>query len=293
MRVNKYSSPKIGSWLELMKFRLSFAVALSTLAGYFMYESIFGKTALFLLLGIMLLASGVAVVNQYQERVTDLLMPRTKDRPIPTGKINSTTALVFGLTLIFAGAFLLYFKNGNVTALLGLFNAFWYNLIYTPLKRKTAFAVVPGALCGAIPPIMGWVAAGGYIWHPKIILLGFFFFVWQVPHFWLILLKYGKEYANAGLPSLTKVFGRDQLRGITFVWLIASGVTALFLPVFSMVQIKALKVLIMVFVLIYFSLGFWSLYKSKGFVNYRLAFITVNVFLIFIILTLIADKVYL
>lgn len=291
MKSNKFSNKTIGPWLELMKFRLSFSVALSSFAGYFMYRQGFEEPAWFLLLGVMFLASGVAVINQCQEHKTDRLMDRTKHRPIPCGLINAKTALVFGLILILFGAVILYVKNNYIVATLGLFNAFWYNLVYTPLKRKTAFAVVPGGLCGAIPPVMGWVAAGGYIWHPKILLLAFFFFVWQIPHFWLILLKYGKEYAAAGMPSITNLLSRDQLRGITFVWLIASGVSALFLPIFAMLNHQVFKVLNVVLVVLYFILGFWALYKSKGFVNYKMAFISVNLFLILVILTLIGDKV--
>ena len=292
MKSNKFSNKAIGPWLELMKFRLSFSVALSAFAGYFMFRQGFEQAAWFLLLGVMLLASGVAVINQCQEHKTDRLMNRTKNRPIPCGSINAKLALAYGLGLIIIGALVLFLKNGFLVAILGLFNAFWYNLIYTPLKRKTAFAVVPGGVCGAIPPLMGWVAAGGYIWHPKILLLAFFFFVWQIPHFWLILLKYGKEYAAAGMPSITNLLNRDQLRGITFIWLLASGVSALFLPVFSMLTNQAFKVIIVILVAIYFVLGFWALYKSKSFVNYKLAFITVNLFLIFVIFTLIADKVF-
>lgn len=291
MQKKTYARLIIQSWLQLMKFRLSFTVALSTLAGYFMYERVFNMEVVALLVGVMLLASGVAVINQFQERKTDLLMARTKKRPIPRGLIKPNTALISAFILIILGIAILYLKNGLVVALLGMFNAFWYNFIYTPLKQKTAFAVIPGAVCGAIPPIMGWVVAGGYVWHTKILLLAFFFFVWQIPHFWLILLKYGKEYANAGLPSVTNYFYRDQLRNITFVWLIASGVSALFLPVFSMVNLPLIKMAVVALVVTYITLGFWSLFKSQEFINFKMSFMVVNIFMILIIVLIVLDKV--
>lgn len=290
MSKSKASNQKFKSWSDLIKIRLSLTVALSSLAGYFLYEHAFNEGVVFLVLGVMLLASGVAIINQCQEHATDALMPRTCNRPLPSGKINPTLALIFALVIILLGLVIINFANGFLVALLGLLNALWYNLVYTPLKRKTAFAVIPGSVCGAIPPLMGWVAAGGNIWHPKIWLLVFFFFVWQIPHFWLILLKYGNEYANAGLPSITKLLNRDQLRNITFVWLIASGVAALFLPLFSMVITQKVKIVLVIMVFIYVLLGFWSLFKSQKFINYTMAFMVVNLFMLGLILLIIIDK---
>ena len=90
-----------------------------------------------------------------------------------------------------------------LAALLGLITVVWYNGIYTPLKRVTAFAAIPGGVVGAIPPVIGWVSGGGDPTDARIIVVAFFFFVWQVPHFWLLLMRIGGDYERAGLPSLT------------------------------------------------------------------------------------------
>ena len=113
---------------------------------------------------------------------------------------------------------------------------FWYNVLYTGLKRVSAFAVVPGALVGAIPPAMGWAAGGGSLADPSLAALVFFFFMWQVPHFWLHLLTYGNEHAEAGLPSLTDVFSRDQMERLTFQWVSATAVSALLLGLSGLLQ---------------------------------------------------------
>ncbi len=96
--------------------------------------------------------------------------------------------------------------------------------------------MVPGALVGAIPPVMGWAVGGGRLSDPSLAALAFFFFMWQVPHFWLHLLTYGEEYAEAGLPSLTAVFSRDQMERLTFQWVSATAVSALLLGLSGLLQ---------------------------------------------------------
>ena len=101
----------------------------------------------------------------------------------------------------------------------------WYNGPYTWLKKHSAFAAIPGALVGAIPPAIGWIAGGGSLLDPRLAVLSFFFFMWQVPHFFIHFLAFGGEYEAAGLPSLTAVFSRAQLARLTFKWIIATAVS--------------------------------------------------------------------
>jgi heme o synthase len=108
-----------------------------------------------------------------------------------------------------------------------LLNLIWYNGIYTPLKKINPLAIIPGSLVGSIPPAVGWTAAGGNILDPQIIILSFFFFIWQIPHFWLLLLIFGKDYENAGFPTLMQIFSSDQLARITFIWIVATVVTGM------------------------------------------------------------------
>lgn len=279
----------INSWLELTKFKLSFVVALSPVAGYFMYGQIAWDSLLGVFAGTLFLALAVAALNQYQERHFDALMQRTSKRPIPAGHIAEGDALWGVLFLILAGTGILLLFTNLITALLGLFNALWYNAVYTPLKRKSAFAVIPGGLCGAIPPVMGWTAAGGHLLHPKIVVLAFFFFIWQIPHFWLILLKYGQQYTKAGLPSVTSIWTSTQLKGITFIWMLTTGVSALLLPVFQMLYLLPLKIALVGITLAYIFYAYKSLYGAKK-VNYFLAFMAINVFLLMVMILLIIQQ---
>jgi protoheme IX farnesyltransferase len=199
--------------------------------GYISATNSFDEKFLFVLLGTLLLACGSAVFNHYQERNVDSLMERTKSRPIPSGRISSQRALKIGLVLTFLGSLLLLFFVNHIAFILGMLNLIWYNLIYTPLKRKTSLAIIPGSVVGAIPPVIGWVAAGGYVFDFRILVISFFFFIWQIPHFWLLMLKLDDDYKSANLPTVTNLFSKKQLARITFSWTVATGLSSVLIPI--------------------------------------------------------------
>ena len=220
----------VGVWLELIKFRIVRVVLLTTLTGYLLGPEPRADLGLLCaLLGTLLLAAGSAVLNQWQDAGLDARMARTRDRPIPSGRVRREVAFYVGTLLALLGAALLASgeRHPREALVLGVGALAWYNVVYAVLKRYTAFAVVPGSLVGALPPLIGFVAAGGDWSHPFILLVAAFFFVWQVPHFWLLVLLFGEEYAEAGLPSLTRVFSPEQLRRLTALWLLAAAVAGL------------------------------------------------------------------
>lgn len=229
-------TPLYKTLLELAKVRITFAVSLTTITGYILASGEFNTGMILPTLGIFLLACGSSALNHYQERDKDSQMDRTSKRPIPSGRISAAGAMVFAITLTIIGSAFIYFGSGFLALQLGLLALIWYNFIYTPLKKKTAFAVVPGSVIGSLPPMVGWVAGGGSLTDPRALIIAFFFFIWQVPHFWLLLLKYGKEYEKAGYPSLTSIYSEKQIKYTTFIWTMSTGVTALMLPVFGIVN---------------------------------------------------------
>ena len=242
--------------LELTKFRISLFSTLSTLTGFILARQGLSSDVIFPLLGVFLLASGSCALNQYQERKNDQLMERTKDRPIPSKKLSPSTALKISIGLLLFGSILLYVGAHRSALLLGLFAMFWYNGVYTPLKRKSPFAAIPGALIGAIPPLIGWVSGKGlFSLDPQILAISFFFFIWQVPHFWLLLLNSGRDYEKAGLPSLTKIFSSAQLRRITFTWIFATAAACMIIPLFGIVESHVIHGSL-------FLVAFWLMWKS-------------------------------
>ncbi len=223
----------VRSLLDLTKARITIATTLVTGAGYVMFTGAFVVEALVPMLGVFLLACGSAGLNQVQEWRTDKLMKRTRQRPIPSGEMSPTRALVISVAFIFLGLNVLAAVERNTLLVVGLgvLALVWYNGFYLYMKRRTQFAAVPGALIGAIPPVLGWCAAGGPIFSPQILDVAFFFFIWQIPHFWLLVQIYGGEYEDAGLPMPTRSLNAVQFRNLTSVWILAVVVTGMVLAV--------------------------------------------------------------
>lgn len=228
---------EIKIFLDLIKIKISFLAALSTSAGFILANQGLSREMILPVLGVFFLASGSCALNQYQEREDDQRMERTRHRPIPSKKLLPSIALRISLGLLFIGSIILFWRANGSALGLGLFAVFWYNGVYTPLKRKSAFAAIPGALIGAIPPLIGWVSGKGFFsLDPQILAISFFFFIWQVPHFWLLLLRFGRDYEKAGLLSLSKTFTPAQLSRITFVWIFATAATCMMIPLFGIVE---------------------------------------------------------
>jgi len=221
----------VGILLELGKVRIASMSVVTVLAGYVLAAGGFDANTVKAAIGVFLLACGASALNQWQERDLDSLMVRTAGRPLPSGRVTPRYVLAAALSMVVLGSAVLY---PNWAAIgLGILTVFWYNGVYTPLKKITAFAAVPGGVVGALPPVIGWVCAGGDILDPRIRAVAFFFFIWQIPHFWLLLMRMGDDYRRAGLPTLTSVFSRGQLSRVTFVWMLATAVVSLIFPLFG------------------------------------------------------------
>ncbi|KAF0140203.1 MAG: protoheme IX farnesyltransferase [Stygiobacter sp.] len=279
--------------LELGKVRITSFVSLTTSLGYILFS---GKIDLGIILptfGVFLLASGASCINHLQEQKFDAAMDRTKGRPLPSGRIDSLSTLLLGINVLLFGSLILYYSSNIESLMLGWLAVLWYNAFYTPLKRKFALAVVPGALIGAIPPVIGWAAAGGNPLDTKILIVALFFFIWQVPHFWLLLLLHGKDYEQAGFPTLTRLFSSLQVSRITFVWIAALAFSCVLIPLANISTQPFTPVLL-------FLLALWLIFESRGILNtylekviFRKAFIRINIFVLLVVLLISIDKLLL
>ncbi|MHB9010857.1 MAG: UbiA family prenyltransferase [Ignavibacteriaceae bacterium] len=283
---------KINIVIELSKLRITTFVTLTTVFGFICAAGKMTSSIIAPVIGVLLLSSGSAVVNHFQERDTDALMDRTKNRPIPSGRISAASALLISLILIISGSVVLFFEVGTIAFLLGLLNLFWYNGVYTPLKRVYALAIIPGSLVGAIPPMIGWVAGGGHLLDWQIIILSFFFFIWQIPHFWLLLLVFGTDYEQAGFPTLTKIFNHYQLAKITFIWILATAVTSFLIPFFGIVKSPVIQFTLLLPGLWLAVNSFKLLNETKGRYLFRSAFMNINIFAVVVVIILSFDKLF-
>lgn len=219
----------IKDFIVLTKFVLSFAVSLSALFAYIMAKGEVGTDMFLATFAVLLVAMGVSTLNQFQEYKEDALMERTKHRPIASGKWSPRTAVIIAAILIISSLALIYDLLGFIGVDLFLFSFLWYNFFYTPLKKKSALAVVPGAILGVIPPAIGWLAAGGSLAEPEFFALGLFYFIWQIPHFWLLVMLHYGDYAGAGYPTAMRLFGKMSLQRLTYYWLMLTIMTGYFM----------------------------------------------------------------
>ncbi len=210
----------IKDFLSLTKFVLSFAVSLSALFAYIMAKGVLDFDAFIAFFAVLLISMGACALNEVQEYKDDAKMERTKNRPIASGRYSPMTGIIIGFILVVFALYIIYNLIGLTGVNLFLFSIIWYNIFYTPLKKKSALAVVPGAILGVIPPAVGWVTAQRSLLEPEFISLGLFYFIWQVPHFWLLVMLYYNDYKDAGFPTAMKLFGKASLQRVTYVWLV-------------------------------------------------------------------------
>lgn len=201
---------KAKDFMQLMKFRLSSLVVFSAITAYIMASPApEWHIALLLVLGGFLVTGSSNAFNQIIERDLDKLMQRTENRPLPQARLGNTEALIFSSIIGVAGIAILWFAINPLSGILGIAALVSYVAIYTPLKRISSFAVFVGAFPGAIPPLLGWVAATGEIQFQGLILFAIQF-IWQFPHFWALAWIADEDYKRAGFQMLPAADGRSK-----------------------------------------------------------------------------------
>lgn len=273
---------------KLSRLGLSMAIALSSFTGALFYSHSLTGAAVFSFIGVFLLSSAASTLNQYQERDLDKLMSRTRSRPIPTGQISPQQALWLTSVLTIAGASVLYAGTSFIPMFLGIFNMAWYNLVYTPLKRRTSFALLAGSVNGAIPPMIGWTAAGGQITDWQIVVIASFMFLWQIPHFWLLSIRYADDYRLGRIPSFNLLADKSLVNPILFLWVLCTALCTMLFPMIGLITSPKLAVILMLIdisVIGYFAL----IVFNKKIFKPRAAFLVLTGFQTIIFILLIVE----
>ncbi len=205
---------RCAAYVELTKPRITFLIVLTSAAGFCLGSRGAVNYVLFAhaMLGIALLSSGIATLNQFMERELDGLMRRTADRPLPSGRLLPFEALWFGVLLTATAELYLALFVNALTAVLGLTVIAGYLFLYTPLKTRTTLSTVIGAFPGAVPPLIGWTAARGQIDVAAWVLFAILF-LWQFPHFLAIAWMYREDYGRAGIRMLPVVEPDGRVTG--------------------------------------------------------------------------------
>jgi protoheme IX farnesyltransferase len=190
-------------FFDLLKFRLSFLVTFSSAFGYLLgYQGVLNwEQFLWFCIGGFLITGSSVTINQVLEIPYDALMKRTVNRPLPTSKLTAQAAIIYSCILAITGTVILLYFTNTLTAVVALSSLFLYAFVYTPLKRVGPIAVFVGAIPGALPPLIGWIAATGQISYEALIIFGIQF-IWQFPHFWAIAWVSDEDYKKAGFKLL-------------------------------------------------------------------------------------------
>lgn len=231
-------------YVSFTKAILSSAVGIPGLLVYLLVADSMDPSIYIAMLAIFLLALGVSALNQFQEQELDALMPRTQNRPLVTGRISQKEGVSIILGLIGFSMLAIYSVLGFAGVGIFVLVVFLYNGVYTPMKRTSAYAVFPGALLGVIPPVICWMVAGESVMQLSFAVLAWFYFIWQIPHFWLLVLIYQQDYNKAKFPNMANVLGAQSLSRVTYVWIILTIISALMTVSFFIPQSQIILALI-------------------------------------------------
>lgn len=206
---------RMRDYMQLLKPNLSFMVVFSSVVGYLLAPNVSfaWKEVILLFAGGMLVTGGANTINQILERDSDQLMKRTMLRPMPDGRMNAGEAWIFAALTGFAGALLLAYFFNPLAGALSFISLLLYAFAYTPMKKRHPVAVLIGAIPGALPPLIGWVAATGSMSVGGWILFLIQFF-WQFPHFWAIAWVAYEDYLKAGIRMLPSGEGKTRFTGL-------------------------------------------------------------------------------
>jgi heme o synthase len=250
MAESKIREVKVFGWLhdrsQLIKLPISLMSAVAALFGYIAHSRTLSANSIIAAAGVFCLACGASALNSYQDRHLDGLMERTRLRPLPAGRISPIEAILTSFITIAAGAAVILLSADSFFPLLaGLSAIILYNVLYTPLKKKTQIALVPGVLSGMLPPLVGWLAAGGGD-SPLICYLMIFFGTWQVPHFWLIYLSYRNDFRLMRVPIILDSISKHGLIKLLLLWSLAYGILLLFMRPFNIVRCNISSIILLI-----------------------------------------------
>lgn len=273
--------------MRLAKLPLCLLISCSALLGVALAPDRNLVIALTVTWGILFLAAAGASLNCCQEYQIDGEMDRTKNRPIPAKLISLREGIIQGGVFAVLGMLVLALGcTSYFPALLGGGALFLYNAVYTPLKRISILAIIPGAIAGAMPPYIGWLAGGGEPFSYAAFLIFSLFLLWQIPHFWLVLLHHRVDYQDCKFPSMIQYVGQKRLESMVLVWVLSMVVIVELFSVSSFDIHFFSRILLMggaIILAIVFCLDLCWLRR----LGYKKLFVTLNCILLFSMLTVI------
>ena len=260
---------------ELAKVPLCLFIGCAALFGGLMASSALSLRTLQVAAGVFLVATGAASLNSLQEHRLDGRLARTRNRPLPTGRLTRGQAGRQAVILLLSGLLVVAFDAQDILpATVTAGAVVLYNGVYTPLKQKSILAIVPGALCGALPALIGWLAGGGEN-NSAALLVVSLFILWQVPHFWLVLLTHRHDYTGSDLPNLLNQLPEKSVTRLLITWIGALSFVMLMFAALPYPLWPGIRYGVMANGLMLAAIFFYGLAVQKT-TNYRFLFIVLN-----------------
>ena len=275
---------------EIAKVPMCLFISFSSFVGYEVVKPEFSPMSFLTAAGIFFLACGCATLNNIQDKEFDRHLKRTKNRALPQNKISELSASVQAVLLITSGLILVYIAGYTIMPV--IFSAaaiILYNFIYTKMKIKTFMAIFPGALCGMLPPFIGSLVAGAHIHDFRIIAVAILFGLWQVPHYFLVVLEHHDDYKQGNLSSILDIFTCASLNRIIFAWIMSISFLMLVLAPLDVISTTiAFRGLVLnaFCLVIFFAYRFFLVPE----VNYNKLFKMLNTSIMIMLLLVLADR---
>ena len=283
----------VKDYLSLFKIQLCLYIGLSAILGHVMAARSFSFDSLFLGFFVLILACGSAVLNNVQDREYDGFFKRTCHRSLPQQKVPVLHAKIICLAMIVCGLSGLLFVRGFVPFFWGGMAVLFYNGIYTPLKKRSLLAIVFGSISGTLPPLIGWAATGKSILYPDILILMGVFGLWQISHFFIILLKTMQHQSKTDYPNrfpcFTNIFSQNEIKLQIMIWTSFFSLAILLFLMNGSIENYLLSIFSGLNAIIIIFLVSTILFKSKK-QNISFPFAAINLSMLFFIGAGICDK---
>lgn len=267
--------------LSIAKFPLCALIAFSALFGHLFALEAINRQSIFVFIAVLLLACGAASLNSYQERLVDALMTRTLDRPLVRQKLSAVHALVQAVLLISCGLMLLLWSSGLSPFMAGILGAVVYNAVYTRMKQHSLHAIIPGVLCGAIPPYIGWLAADGELFSFQAALPVLLLIFWQIPHFFLVVLNHKSDYSGSVSPTILQELSEHSLQRIFLPWITALAVIMITISIIPLHLSNGVRIVIIADGLALIGFFYYQMFFARK-PNYQMLFRYLNMALLLV-----------
>lgn len=276
-------------YIRLTKAPLAFVVTFTGILSYLLASQAVDMGVLSLFFALFPFGMAICAINEIQEIKEDSLMVRTEHRPLVNGDLSVRTSIFIIIGLVAFSFIICYLFIGTFAIIALIANFIAYNVLYTPLKKIHETSVLLGAIVGIFAPFIGWVYGGGGF-NTALLFLMLYFFIWQMPHFWLLLLRFEKDYNRAGFKSLISKVPKDTVGHFIFIWTLIYSVIVILLALSVHVSITTLVIITILAILVDIHFAKYMHIDKLNQSDYKKSFLITVIYCTLNIIIMVIDK---